>query len=71
MRGYGIGLRLFGAVAVLVVTFAASAVYAQTATTSPVGKPLALLAGLRPPQEARHATKHKEIQTPRPRQSHA
>ncbi len=59
MRGYGVGLRLLGAVAAFVVTFAASAVYAQSATTTPVGKPLALLAGLRPPQDIKHATRHK------------
>ncbi|MGB7078093.1 MAG: hypothetical protein WBD53_12975, partial [Xanthobacteraceae bacterium] len=59
MRGYGIGVRLLGAVAVFVATFAAGAVYAQAATATPVGKPLALLAGLRPPQEIKHATKHK------------
>ncbi|MFZ1920160.1 MAG: hypothetical protein WAU57_00865 [Xanthobacteraceae bacterium] len=59
MRRYGIGLRLLGAVAIFVVTFAASAVYARAATITPVGKPLALLAGLRPPQETKHATRHK------------
>lgn len=50
MRGFGV----LGAVAGLVLTFAASGVYAQTATTAQVGKPLALLAGLRPPHEAKH-----------------
>ena len=55
MRGFGV----LGAVAVLVLTFAASSVDAQTATTAQAGKPLALLAGLRPPHETkRHATKH-------------
>ena len=48
MRGFGI----FGAVAAF--AFAATSVCAQTATTEPVGKPLALLAGLRPPHEAKH-----------------
>lgn len=50
MRRFGV----LGAVAVLVVCFAASGVHAQTATTAQVGKPLALLAGLRPPHETRH-----------------
>jgi hypothetical protein len=55
MRGFGV----FSAVALLVLTFAAGGVCAQTATTASVGKPLALLAGLRPPHETKHhATKH-------------
>jgi hypothetical protein len=57
MRGFGFGV--LGAVAVLVLSFAASSVYAQTATTAQVGKPLPLLAGLRPPHETkRHETRH-------------
>ena len=55
MRGFGV----LGAVAALVLTVAASSVYAQTTTTAQAGKPLALLAGLRPPHEAKHhETKH-------------
>jgi hypothetical protein len=55
MRRFGI----FGAAVALVVAFAVNGVCAQTATTEPVGKPLALLAGLRPPHEAKHKeTKH-------------
>lgn len=57
MRGFGFGA--LGAVAVLVLSFAANGVHAQTATTAQVGKPLALLAGLRPPHETkRHETRH-------------
>jgi hypothetical protein len=54
MRGFGVGFGILGAVAVLVLSFAASSVSAQTATTAQPGKPLALLAGLRPPQETKH-----------------
>jgi hypothetical protein len=51
------GLGIFGAVAVL--AFAGSGVCAQTAATAPVGKPLALLAGLPPPHEGKHKdTRH-------------
>ena len=41
----------------LVVAFAVNGAYAQAATTEPAGKPLGLLAGLRPP----HETKHKHL----------
>lgn len=55
MRGWG----LLGAVAALAMAFAANSVCAQTATSAQVGKPLALLAGLRPPHEAkRKEAKH-------------
>lgn len=50
MRRFGI----FGAVGAFVVAFAASSICAQTATTEPAAKPPALLAGLRPPHEAKH-----------------
>jgi hypothetical protein len=52
MRGFGI----FAASAVLVVAFAGNSVSAQTAT-APVGKPLALLAGLRPPHQSKHGNR--------------
>lgn len=54
MRGFGREFGIVGVVAVLVLGFAANSVCAQTATTAPIGKPLALLAGLRPPHEAKH-----------------
>lgn len=50
MRAFGI----LGAVAAIVLAFAGNSVCAQTATTAAVGKPMALLAGLRPPHETRH-----------------
>lgn len=50
MRGFGI----LAAAAALVVAFATNSVCAQTASTAPAGKPLALLAGLRPPHDGKH-----------------
>ena len=50
MRGFG----MLGAVAALVLALAGNGVCAQTATTAQVGKPMALLAGLRPPHETKH-----------------
>lgn len=47
-------LGIFGAAVALVVAFGANGACAQTATAEPAGKPLALLAGLRPPHEVRH-----------------
>lgn len=44
----------------LAVTFAASGAMAQTAASVPVGKPLPLLAGLRPPHDSKaHESKHR------------
>jgi hypothetical protein len=56
-------LGVFGAAVALVVAFGASGACAQTATTEPAGKPLALLAGLRPPHEARHRNAKHVVHT--------
>jgi len=62
MRGFGVcrGLAVFFAVIGLGVVFASPGAHAQTAAAQP-GKPLALLAGLPPPHDAKHrAARHLE-----------
>jgi len=62
---------IFGAVAALILAFAGNSVCAQTATSEPVGKPLPLLAGLRPPHEARHKhPRHVARAVPHARAAH-
>ena len=48
-----------GLVAAMAIALALGGARAQTAPNAPVGKPLALLAGLRPPHEASHAVHPK------------
>ena len=48
-----------GFVAAMAIALALGNARAQTAPNEPVGQPLALLAGLRPPHEARHAVHGK------------
>ena len=48
-----------GFVAAMAIALALGGARAQTAPNEPVGQPLALLAGLRPPHEARHAVHGK------------
>jgi hypothetical protein len=48
-----------GLIAAMAIALALGGARAQTAPNEPVGKPLALLAGLRPPHEASHAVRRK------------
>jgi hypothetical protein len=50
-----------GLVAAMAIAWVLGGARAQTAPNEPVGKPLALLAGLRPPHEARHAVHGKAV----------
>lgn len=50
-----------GLVAAMAIAWVLGGARAQTAPNAPVGKPLALLAGLRPPHEARHAVHGKAV----------
>jgi hypothetical protein len=63
-----------GLVAAMAIALALGGARAQTAPNQPVGKPLALLAGLRPPHEARRAvhgkTAHVAIRKAGARKSH-
>lgn len=57
MRGFR--MVCAGLATAIAVGLAAQVALAQTATAEPVGKPMALLAGLRPPHDGKQATKHE------------